>query len=194
MSRMLINTFNRWLSDRYGSRRGAALTYFYRIRFLIGGYRQYKDIDWGSIERLVFVCKGNICRSAYAGAVAKFYGYNAISCGIETVIGAPADKEAIIVGAEKGIDLAHHRTTPIQSLVLDKSDLLVVMEPWQAEYINQEYGEKCRCSMLGLWGRPVKPHIQDPYGASSLYFNYCFDYIEKAVHEITSKICKTKQR
>jgi protein-tyrosine phosphatase len=186
----LINRIDRWLVERYGSRRGYVRTCWHRIRFMVGNYRNYKQIDWQSVERLVFVCKGNICRSAYAEAIAKSFGIDSISCGVDTRTGFPANEKAIRVAEAKGINLREHRTTSIHLLDIRDSDLLITMEPWQAEYICREYGEKCRCSLLGLWGSPVSPHIQDPYGAPSIYFNHCFNYIEKSVHEITSKITK----
>lgn len=186
----IINRIDSWLAARYGSRRGYMRTSWYRIRYLVGGYRYYRQIDWQSVERLVFVCKGNICRSAYAEAVAKSLGIESVSCGVDTRHNFPANEDAIIAAESNGINLREHRTKSIQFLDVRDSDLFVVMEPWQAKYISREYGEKCRCSLLGLWGRPVSPHIQDPYGASSVYFNYCFNYIEKSVREITSKIAK----
>jgi protein-tyrosine phosphatase len=181
---------NDWFAERYGSRRGFTQTLWHRMRFLAGDYRCYRQVEWESVERLVFVCKGNICRSAYAVAVARSLGVESISCGIHTGNGNPANKDAIRAAALKGVDLTGHRTTPIQSLVFSKNDLLLAMEPWQVEYIGRELGEECVCSLLGLWGNPVYPHIQDPYGASSAYFNNCFNYIEKSVHEISWKISK----
>jgi len=187
-----INQINCWLTGRYGSRRGFVRTCWYRIRYLVGGYRNYQQINWESVERLVFVCKGNICRSVYAEAVARSLGIDSISCGVETRTGFLANEDAIRTAAAKGFDLRKHKTTPIQSLTFRDSDLFVAMEPWQLEYIDWEFGEKYRCSLLGLWGRPVSPHIQDPYGTSSVYFNHCFNYIENSVHEVASKINKTK--
>ena len=185
-------SINHWLAERFGSRRGFVQTCWYRILYLAGSYRNYQQIDWESVERLVFVCKGNICRSAYAEAVARSLNIDSISCGIHTQHDLPANKGAIRAAEVKGVDLKKHKTTPIQSLVIREGDLLVVMEPWQADYIARELDESYRCSLLGLWGQPVNPHIQDPYGASSVYFNYCFNYIEKSVHEIAGKIRKTK--
>jgi len=184
----IINRIDCWLVDRYGSRRGYVRTFWHRIRFMAGNYRNYKQIDWRSVERLVFVCKGNICRSAYAEAVAKSLGIDSVSCGIDTRHGCSANEEAIHVAEANGFNLREHRTTQIQLLDIRDSDLLVAMEPGQAEYICREYGEKYSCSLLGLWGQPVTPHIEDPYGASRVYFNHCFNYIEKSVHEVASKI------
>lgn len=189
-----INKINDWIEGHYATRRGFAITNWYRIRYLTGSYRSYRQINWNNVERLVFVCRGNICRSAYADAVARSLGVGSISCGIETQTGLPANSDAIRAAAEKGVDLSSHKTTPIQSLTFQHSDLFIVMEPWQIEYISQEFGEQYRLSLLGLWSKPVSQHIQDPYGASHVYFNNCFNYIDKSVHEIVRKINQPGQR
>ena len=186
-----INKLDRWVAGCYGSRRGFVKSCWYQIRFLVGGYREYRQIDWRSVERLVFVCKGNICRSAYAEAVARTMGIDSISCGIDTRQDYPANEDAIRVANDKGIDLSQHRTTSIHLLEIRDTDIFVAMEPWQVEFISREYGKKFKCSLLGLWGKPVVPHIQDPYGASTAYFNHCFTYIEKSVHEIAKKISRS---
>ncbi len=188
-----INLINSWFLGHYGSRRGVVRVYWCRFRYLTGSYRKYRQINWGSVERLVFVCKGNICRSAYAEAVARSLGINAISCGVETRTGFPADEDAYRTAAARGFDLSKHKTTPVQSITFRDGDLLIAMEPWQLEYIAREFGEKYKHSLLGLWGRPANPYIQDPYGASSVYFNNCFNYIENSVHEIARKISKSSK-
>ena len=184
----IINRLNRWFADHYGSRRGFVRTIWYRIRYFAGGYRHYRKIDWRSVERLVFVCKGNICRSAYAEAVAKSLDIDSVSCGVDTRNNYPANEKAILAAEVKGFYLKEHRTTPIQLLDIRASDLFIAMEPWQADLIGREYGDKCKCSLLGLWGRPLSPHIQDPYNATVTYFDNCFTYIEKSVHEVASKV------
>ena len=100
----------------------------------------------------------------------------------------PADDSAIQAAILRGIDLSKHRTTPIEVLDPRKNDLFVAMEPWQAEQLKREYGKEYGCTLLGLWGQPINPHIQDPYGMSDAYFNHCFNYIEKSLHEILAKI------
>ena len=186
------NHINRRLADHYGSRRGFALSWWYRMLYLFGRYRGYRQVDWNSVERLVFFCKGNICRSAYAEAVAQSQGIEAISCGIDTIDGGSANEGAIRAATTKGIDLGGHRTTPIASMTFKKGDLLVTMEPWQAEYLKQELVNGSRCTLLGLWGAPLNPYIHDPFGNANAYFNNCFNYIEKAVYEVTRQIKESK--
>jgi len=184
---MALN-LNNWFSSKYGSRRGFVLTWWYRLLYQLGAYRAYCQVDWPSVERLVFVCKGNICRSAYAEAVARSLGVKSVSCGIDTQNGVPADDDAIRVAKSKGIYLKGHTTISLQSMNFNKSDLLIVMETWQAEYLQQKLGGEYRCTLLGLWGNPKKPHIHDPHGASDSYFEQCFNFIEDSVHEVTKKV------
>ena len=182
---------NSWLADKYGTRRGGVRSYRYRMLHMMGGYGKYRQIDWENINRLVFVCKGNICRSAYAEAFAKSLGLTAISCGIDTEDGKPADSRAIITAAARGVDLRKHSTSRVQSLTLHKQDLIVAMEPSQLEYMEDQYKSNS-LTLLGLWGRPVKPYIQDPYGASDAYFRRCFHYIEESVCQLAEKASESK--
>jgi len=185
------NFYQRKFIDRYGSRRGIVRTYWHRVKNGLGVYGNYKKIDWDKIDRLVFVCKGNICRSAYAEAVARSLGVNAISCGVNTIIDAPANADAVEIAATRGIDLSNHKTTPVMSVTLRETDLLLAMEPWQAEYLDRSLKTGHYISLLGLWSLPLRPHIVDPYGLSRTYFNNCFEYIENSVHEVSKKIKKT---
>jgi protein-tyrosine phosphatase len=147
-----------WISDRYGSRRGFIRAYWHRVLYLLGKYRTYQQIEWDSVDRLVFVCKGNICRSAFAEAVARSSGIDSISCGIDTVSGAPAYDAAIDAATVRNIDLREHRTTPLQSLSFGKRDLLIVMEPLQIGYLEQNLDKENMFTLLGLWGKPLQLH------------------------------------
>ena len=183
-------TVDSWFRRNYGSRRGFVRTYYHRMLYLLGKYRYYREIEWDKVERLVFICKGNICRSAYAEAHAKMLELNAISCGLDTIVDAPANRDAMQAATRRGLSLEQHKTKPIMYHFLQKTDLLIVMEPWQAEYLQNTLIRKHQCTLLGLWGRPAKPHIQDPYGSTANYFDICFEYIEDCIHEIADRIKK----
>lgn len=179
------------LAECYGSRRGFMQARWFKLLHIFGGFRRYQKIDWQSVDRLVFVCKGNICRSAFAEAVARSIGIDAISCGVDTRSGFDANDDAIRTAELKGLSLSEHRTTRIQSLVLTDTDLLIAMEPWHVDFLREHVGDNC--TLLGLWGCPVSPYIEDPYGLSDEYFKNCFDYIENSVHEIASKVSQANK-
>lgn len=178
----------RWSARHYGSRRGLVRATWYRMRYLFGSYQAYNKIDWSSVERLVFICKGNICRSAFAEAVAHSYGIDAISCGLDTIEDAPANTNAISAAKQLGFDLDGHVTRPIMYLVLKKTDLLIAMEPWQLEFLKKNLCRNHQYTLLGLWSNPILPYIQDPYNASQNYFNKCFMYINESVYAISKKL------
>ena len=77
--------------------------------YLFGKYGQFARIKWGQVKRLVFVCKGNICRSAYGEAGGEA-GVPAVSCGLQANSGSPADPIALVVSSQRALDLSLHRS------------------------------------------------------------------------------------
>ena len=189
-----------FLIDRYGSPRGVISTYWHKFLNLTGYYRKYSKIDWNSFDRLVFVCKGNICRSAYAEAIAKTVGVESISCGVSTKDDVPAYGDAIKTAESRGVNLKDHKTSRLTSITLKPTDLLIAMEPWHVDVLEDYFQEKCNqtlkeelqgrqnITLLGLWGGAKRPLLPDPYGRTDVYFNNCFEYIEKSVYEIEKKL------
>ena len=185
MSSYKLKTYAKSLIvDRFGSRRGFSRRCKYRLMYKLGCYDAYRFVDWSEVNRLVFICKGNICRSAFAEAVAADCNVRATSCGINTVEGAPANERAINMAQQLGYNLAQHKTKPIQLLSFDKTDLLIAMEPLQVEFLGRHLGRKYNCTLLGLWSKPALPYIHDPYGLGEAYFKTCFSIIERSTREI----------
>lgn len=185
----MVKQIENWITTRYGTRRGFLRTSEHRLMGYMGRYQRYRRINWGRVGRLVFVCKGNICRSAFAEVVAKSLGLDAISCGLEASSGAAANAQAVSMAARKGFDLGSHRSQPIADVGLRDEDLLVAMEPQQAHSIGALTD---RCTLLGVWGVPRLPYIHDPYGTSDQYFEHCFSYIEKSVNEVAVQINRSR--
>ena len=178
-----------WLETHYGSRRGFVATRWHQLLYRLGQYRK-EDIPWLSIERLVFVCKGNICRSAFAEAVARSSGIPSISVGVHAIENEPANEQAIITAKKMGYDLSGHLTTPITYPILKETDLLVAMEPWQKQMVADDLAGSYHTTLLGLWGKTVTPYIHDPFGQSNAYFENCFKSIERAVFSLADNLKK----
>jgi len=179
---------DRWLKNNYGSKRGFVYDYYCRVQNLFNTFKKYDHQDLSAVERVVFICKGNVCRSAYAEAFAKTLNLNTISCGIDANDSASANKKAIATAKLRNIDLDRHKTTPILKVDFKKNDLLVVMEPYQANAVIKLLKDKYPVALLGLWCSPKRPYIHDPYSSSMEYFEACFNHIEKAVYVIRNKI------
>ena len=64
--------------------------------------------DPAHVRRLVFVCQGNICRSAFADVVARDMGLHSASFGLSTTTGRPAHEPAIVAARTLGHDMSGH--------------------------------------------------------------------------------------
>ncbi len=172
------------LQARFGRRKGFLRHCLARLMDSTGAYRKERDIDWSRVRRLVFVCQGNICRSAYAEARARSLGLRAASFGLLAGEGAEANATAVEKAARRGIDLGAHRARrPSPSLMAD-GDLLIGMESKHLESLARL--TKAKSTLLGLWSTPARPHLEDPYGLSGAYFETCFDVIDSAVANLST--------
>ena len=166
-----------FIKDNYGSRKGLL---YYQWDGLISwlGFYQYKLPDDEAIERVVFVCQGNICRSALAEAVFRRYSsLETASLGLNTSTGKPANERMIKAAKIKAnIDLKRHRTTCLHDFHHRGSDLFVCME---LHHINilRKLGYENPCVLLGAFGDTKLPRINDPYSANDRFMEKTVDDI-----------------
>jgi protein-tyrosine phosphatase len=147
------------------------------------------DVDYRRVRRVVFVCKGNICRSAYARALARERGFSAASCGLSTTPGCPADEVAARVAARRGLRLEDHRTIRWKDIPLRRDDLVLAMEPWHLAGVHARVvGVGAQAALLGLWSTPNQRVISDPFGLAESDFEQCFDMIDAAVGRLAQQI------
>lgn len=176
-------------TELYGGRRAYVAHLRARALYAIGSYRALRSIAWNDVERLVFVCHGNICRSPYASARARALGARAVSFGIEAADDAAADATATRNALQRGIDLGEHRSTRLQAAFLAPGDLVVVFEPQHLLGVTPHSGaDVAGLTLLGLWTDPLRPHIQDPYGRSDRYFQQCYAAIDRNTHELVQRL------
>jgi protein-tyrosine phosphatase len=141
----------------------------------------------GDVRRLVFVCHGNICRSAFAEAAARRAGYDAASFGLSTVSGMPAHPTVMSIAAEQRMDLSGHRTTAAEDFALAEGDYLLGMEVRHMRRLAASEALRDRPrGLLGSYARFPVPHLHDPYGLDHRYMKVCLARIEDAV----SRLCR----
>ena len=154
------------------------------IKYRLGLYSQYNDIDWSKVSRIVFVCKGNICRSPYAERRAKQLGINATSIGLDTIEGSLANADAIANAFYRDINLEAHRARIYKSIEFSDSDLVICMEPWHVTRFKEVDSGGCQIALLGLLCSHKKIIISDPYGKPDLFFEECFQVIDDALNNV----------
>ncbi len=178
------------LLHRFGGKRAFLSAVWYSGIGLAGGFSQYRRLDWLRVSRLVFVCKGNICRSAFAAEKARVLGWHAVSAGLSADPGKVADNCAQRAASRRQVNLTKHRSQSIRGLGPQAGDLLIAFEPPQARALSaQTSGMRgVQVTLLGLWHeQPWWPYLHDPYGQSDAYFDRCFDRIEQSLEGLLSR-------
>lgn len=182
-----------FVQRRFGTARGLARLCLAQARQAMGGLRPFEQPDWARVHRLVFVCAGNICRSPYAHHKARLLGHSAASFALGGISGKPADPQACAAALRRGVDLAAHRSCGIADFTVAEGDLLIAMEPHQARTLARRFGAVpgVQVSLLGLWSRPSRPHLHDPYMLAPGYFDTCFAVIDSGLQAIGQRLHQT---
>jgi protein-tyrosine phosphatase len=180
--------------EKVGGRKASLKTLYYKALYKLGAYRQYSQPDWGQVKRLVYVCMGNINRSAYGEAKAKSLGMTSSSCGINADETKGASDEAIRNGDSRNIDLRAHHCKSIYNFGLQSGDLILAVEPAHLKAIeeilhagNTQNPVPTQLTLLGLWATYPNPFLQDPICRSDTYFQACFDKIDQATCRINTE-------
>lgn len=142
---------------------------------------------------IVFVCRGNICRSPYAEKrLAEYWQEDerlgtipmkTSSVGLDTRNGKPANERATTVALTRNVDLNSHQATAADGYSLSEADLIFVMERKHLRGIVKLYRYSFRKAVfLGSLAVPEYPLvIEDPYGRPEEEFQECFSQIDAAL-------------
>jgi protein-tyrosine phosphatase len=152
------------------------------------------------MRKILFICTGNLARSplaeyAFQKAMAR-RGVTSVlaeSAGTMAYDGAPAASRAIKEGAERGLDLAHHRSRFLTRQMVDEADMALVMEFHHYHHVLAlAPGSAEKTFMLGgfIPGRE-DTEISDPYGGGEDDFRKALDDITRAVEALADKVAET---
>jgi len=179
-----------YFADHFGGKKAAVKLLNFSLLNKIGYFYRYKNIDWSQVSRLVFVCKGNICRSPYGHFYSDLIGCSAASFGLFAASGVPANPVAIKIARQFGVDLQDHTSFNVADFQVCAGDLFCGFEPWHCETLRKSFGERMgvQITLVGLWGDPQLPYIHDPYGLGDEYFRRCFSRIKNAVRNMVNLI------
>lgn len=171
-----------WIERRYGTARGAVRLGLTRLEMLFGMAGERRP-EADEVRRLVFVCHGNICRSAYAEVLARQLGLNAASFGLSTTEGCPAHAPISEAARAAGVDLSGHRSTPVEAFRPQPEDLLLAMESRHLRKIATMPGlAELPRMLLGRYAG--FPHLHDPYEITLNYTGPCLARIDTAVRSL----------
>jgi protein-tyrosine-phosphatase/predicted ATP-grasp superfamily ATP-dependent carboligase len=145
---------------------------------------------WRDARSVLFVCKGNICRSPFAEVYARSVdasGRRYASSGFYPIAARPSPDTAIASATHFGIDLAPHRSSIIDDAIVAGSDAIFVFEHAHVRQIVERFpASRQRVHLLGALDRSAGVEILDPYSHSESVFRACYGRIQRALDRLTS--------
>lgn len=167
-----------------------------RIKVVRHPYERWREVQLpDSVQSVLFVCHGNICRSPLAETYFRFLvekegrHMTVRSAGLETTPGKPADTRAKAVALEHRLSLDEHATTQVHKELLDQSDLIVVMEVAQKDRVQRLCQKsKGKVVLLGRFDSVGPLEIADPYCGTSEDFLSCFQQVSRCCDALAARL------
>ncbi len=146
------------------------------------------------VGSMLFVCLGNICRSPFAAHLVQHLlrerGWNDVfvmSAGIRPSQARACPPEACEVAARYGLELDAHEPQPLTAELMERSDMVVVVEASQFRHLREQFPEHHnRIFLLGLFDAQAasayeRYNIADPFGQPLDMYVYCYRRIARAL-------------
>lgn len=137
-------------------------------------------------RRILFVCKGNVCRSPFAENYARGVMNHGVVVRSAGYLSARPSRACPPLGVEAaralGVDLAAHRSAPLTEGMVREADAIFVFDDDARRRLARAYpyarGKTYPLGWLALQG-PVE--IRDPYGGATEDFARTYTTIRRAL-------------
>lgn len=147
-------------------------------------------------KNILFVCYGNINRSAFA----EWYARSILSpkqkgiitfrsAGTISFVDREASLEAREVAKKYGVSLDAHRSISVSSEIAHEADIIFYVDTKTHDELLNRFPEVVKKMYpLSFLADDVPEDIDDPYGKDSVYFKKIFDYIKRSVDALSMYI------
>jgi protein-tyrosine phosphatase len=196
-----------------------ALTFVRRYTTIIRIRRFLRDVWWSvagrslknptvptAVGSILFVCKGNICRSPFAGALARRYlsaaqsaHLGCHSAGITASQAARPPQVGCDAAAAYETTLLDHRPELLTEALMAAHGMVVVMEASQLHQLRRQYAQfHDRLFLLPLFEREShwgfqRYNIADPYGHPAEAYAACYRRIDNAIRALLPLLVRADQ-
>jgi protein-tyrosine-phosphatase len=158
----------------------------------------------GGDGRLIFVCHGNIMRSAFATAVVRAAGGalagRTLGAGTHARAGRAAQDDALAAAPAFGVSLADHQATPIADLALREEDVLVGMDLANVGRLRTLPGvDPARVFLIGDALEPAPTSlaervVEDPYGHGPTVTHRAFARVREGAVAFSRRLAVVTER
>ena len=138
-------------------------------------------------SRILFVCTGNICRSALAAALWQMQhpAMKVTSAGFIPREGRRSPDHVQAVAWARGVSLAEHRSVRLDETMLRECDVVVVFEPRNFVELRRSFPQYVdKMVLLGALLHPPQASIADPYQLSMAETERVAEQIDAGLAEL----------
>ncbi|WP_334013432.1 arsenate-mycothiol transferase ArsC [Alteromonas sp. S167] len=176
-----------FLADKFGSKKGFCRFLLFGGLQFFGAFNKFKPKNIEKTKRLIFVCSGNICRSALGHLIAEKEKFPSDSFGLHCRGNDPAFDKTVAYGLERNLEVTEHRSKNIREYKPMAGDLLIVMEPKHLVELRELFPE-VKLLLLGFLTDYNNVYIHDPYNTNNAFFYLCMEQISVATKRLVRLI------
>jgi protein-tyrosine-phosphatase/predicted ATP-grasp superfamily ATP-dependent carboligase len=138
-------------------------------------------------RKVLFLCYGNINRSALAQAYAQARHAGTVeylSAGFHGEAGRPADTTMVEIASSEGVDLSRCQSRTVSADMVREADLILAMELDHLDRLEQQFPEaRGKSYLLGARAAQAaaQAEIPDPYGRPASLYRKVHSQVTQAV-------------